>query len=435
MNQEDWGDPKYDDWGMLVYSGENRTDPSTPGYVSIRSIFESECGDIKVDRKLAQAVGSYVTEFTNRNEDHISFFGGNLMGVDRLRFLTEDRNRWMDDIIGGDDMALKDLISEATDIVASRIVSTDPMNLSCLWLCHRFYNSNLPEREKHRAMLDTMLALQYKFISSILAYWFRYTADRDVAVATYARLSKKFGLKRHGTWGKLLEYRAEEIIGPRSIHLGTIKSFDNNADIVYMVNDIQGRIKDILKNIRDVFEEVAHNPKLLIRSSSQLGTNLDGDRIVREVFRDEPKMRRYVHTVVLDVNSFVKPELVGIILDIMPTAHERLFGELLDYMARNSGRRGDKNIAPFIDGVLDHMFDIQSSLRGAEARRNNITGMLARLRGLYTASKSNDVDLAAVKDLGEKIARSGVSTRNDAMIKSLRTCIMLYVALRGMAMD
>lgn len=418
----------------LQYSPENRTDPSEDGYVSILGIFESECGDIKVDRKLADMVGSYVTEFANRNEDHIAFFGGNLMGVQRLRFTTDDRNRWMDDIIGGDDMALKDLISDATDIVATRIVSTDPMNISCMWLCHRFYNSKLPDKVKHRAMLDTMLALQYKFISSILAHWFRYQADHDVAVATYAMLSKKFGLKRHGTWGKLLEYRAEEIVSSRSIHLGTIKTFHNNADIVYMVNDIQGRIKDILKNIRDVFEEVSHDPKMLIRNTSKLGTNLDGDTIVKDMFKDDAKMKRFINTVVMDKTSFVKPELVSIIVDIMPTVHERLFTELLDYMSLNSGRRGDKNIAPFLEGVLDHMFDIQSTLRGPERRRNNITGMLARLRGLYTASKSNDSDLATVKDLGERIASSGVSTKNAAMIKSLRTCIMLYVALRAMAM-
>lgn len=418
----------------LQYSPENRTDPSEDGYVSILGIFESECGDIKVDRKLADMVGSYVTEFANRNEDHIAFFGGNLMGVQRLRFTTDDRNRWMDDIIGGDDMALKDLISDATDIVATRIVSTDPMNISCMWLCHRFYNSKLPDKVKHRAMLDTMLALQYKFISSILAHWFRYQADHDVAVATYAMLSKKFGLKRHGTWGKLLEYRAEEIVSSRSIHLGTIKTFHNNADIVYMVNDIQGRIKDILKNIRDVFEEVSHDPKMLIRNTSKLGTNLDGDTIVKDMFKDDAKMKRFINTVVMDKTSFVKPELVSIIVDIMPTVHERLFTELLDYMSLNSGRRGDKNIAPFLEGVLDHMFDIQSTLRGSERRRNNITGMLARLRGLYTASKSNDSDLATVKDLGERIASSGVSTKNAAMIKSLRTCIMLYVALRAMAM-
>lgn len=420
--------------GDLQYSPENRTDPSEDGYVSILDIFESECGDIKVDRKLADMVGSYVTEFANRNEDHIAFFGGNLMGVQRLRFTTDDRNRWMDDIIGGDDMALKDLISDATDIVATRIVSTDPMNISCMWLCHRFYNSKLPDKVKHRAMLDTMLALQYKFISSILAHWFRYQADHDVAVATYAMLSKKFGLKRHGTWGKLLEYRAEEIVSSRSIHLGTIKTFHNNADIVYMVNDIQGRIKDILKNIRDVFEEVSHDPKMLIRNTSKLGTNLDGDTIVKDMFKDDAKMKRFINTVVMDKTSFVKPELVSIIVDIMPTVHERLFTELLDYMSLNSGRRGDKNIAPFLEGVLDHMFDIQSTLRGPERRRNNITGMLARLRGLYTASKSNDSDLATVKDLGERIASSGVSTKNAAMIKSLRTCIMLYVALRAMAM-
>lgn len=409
--------------------------PGSPEYVSIKDIFEEECGHLKIDTKLAKAVSGFVIGFANRNEDHVAFFGGNLMGVQRVRFTTEDRNMWMDDIMEGDDYALKDMIAGATNIVASRIVSTDPMNLSCLWLCHKFLVSNLPDRVKHQAMIDCMLALQYKFITSILAYWFKYQANHDVAVATYASLSKKFGLKRHGTWGKLLEYRAEEIIAKRSIHYKTLMDFNDNDDIVYMVNDIQGRVKDILKNIRDVFEEVSHSPNLLISNTSSTGTNLDGETIVRDVFSNEQKMKRYIHTVSMDKDSFFKEALYDIILDTMPRVHERLLRELLDYVSLNTGRGGDPNIAPFLDGVLDHMFGVYAELRGPERRKNNVSGMLARLRGLYTASKSNDVNLATVKDLGEAIVGKGVKTKNSAMVNALRTSLMLYVALRAMTME
>lgn len=409
--------------------------PGDRDYVSLKDIFEKECGHIKIDQKKAREVASYVLNFANRNEDHVAFFGGNLMGVQRVRFLQEDRNHWMDDIVEGDDHALKDMILEATDVQANWIVSTDAFNQSCTWLAHKFLTSSLPDKVKEQAAINCMLALQYRFITSILSYWFKYQANHDVAVATYARLSLKFGLKRHGTWGKLLEYRAQEIVSKRSIWYNTLISYDNNTDIVNMVNDIQGRIKDILKNIRDVFEDVLHSPDMLISNTSATGTNIDGETVVRDVFSNEQKMKRYIHTVVLDSDSFFKENLYQIVLDAMPRVHERLFRELLGYMSRNAGRGGDPNIAPFVEGVLDHMFGVYHGLRGPERRRNNISGMLARLRGLYTASKSNDVNLSTVKDLGEQIANYGVRTKNATMIAALRTSTMLYVALRAMTMD
>ena len=92
--------------------------PGSPGYVAIKDIFDEECSHLKIDTKLAKVVSGFVIGFANRNEDHVAFFGGNLMGVQRVRFTTEDPNMWMDDIIEGDDYALKDMIIGATDIVA-----------------------------------------------------------------------------------------------------------------------------------------------------------------------------------------------------------------------------------------------------------------------------------------------------------------------------
>ena len=63
---------------------------------TIRSVFESECGHIKFDKHLAKKINAYGIAFTTKNEEHMTFFGGNTLGVQIVRFLPSDRDKWFD---------------------------------------------------------------------------------------------------------------------------------------------------------------------------------------------------------------------------------------------------------------------------------------------------------------------------------------------------
>jgi hypothetical protein len=402
---------------------------------NIDQVFREGCPGLVFDKTFLKKLNHYAQSFANKNDDHIAFFGGTLMGVHPVRFRTEDRNRWFDDVLETDDLAIEDEIHKLPEIVATRQVSSDVMNLSCLWVVHSISISpHLSATEKESGMTDALMVLQFKFITSIMAHWFRYQADEAVAIATYAALSKKFGLKVYGSWRGLLLARTRDILAKGTIHYKTYTEFQNDKSIVYMVNDIQGRIKDIMKNIRDVFERVSKDPKGLIRNTSNTVT-LDGVVTVKSKQRNFVIYRRYIHEIITDRSSFIRDELVQIVSSAMSTMPRPLFEEALNYIALNAGPRGDKDIAVLVDDTLTHAFDYILTNKDIIGNVNDIGGLVAKMRALYMASRGSDPTLLNMRDVAERITQRAVRSKNASVIASVRTGCILYILLRTFTMN
>jgi hypothetical protein len=397
---------------------------------NINQVFIDGCPDLVIDAAFVKKLGQYAQAFANKNDDHIAFFGGTLLGVHPIRFRTEDRNRWFDDILETDDLVLEDNLHRLPAIVSTRHVSGDVMNMSCLWTVHAIYTSPfLSTGEKEAGMSDALMVLQYKIITSIMAHFFPYPADERVAVATYAALSKKFGLKVYGSWRALLLSRVRDILTKSSIHYKTYTEFNNDLAVVYMVNDIHNRIKDIIKNVRDVFAMVAKDPKGLInRTSSTVA--IDGEMNVKTLKRNYVVYRRYIHEVVSDRPSFVRDELVQIVSSAMQTMPRPLLEETLQYMSLNYGPSGDKDIALLLDATLTHAVDYILNNSALIGNTNDIGGLVSKFRALYMASRGNDPTLIMMRDTAEAITKRSVRSKNASVIAAVRTGVILYILLR-----
>lgn len=395
--------------------------------VSIKSIYDEAFADTTFDQRFAGKVARYADAFANKNQDHIEFFGGVLMGAQRVRFRPEDRNEWFEDVLDIDEYSLRDELLTVEAIDPSWKVSTDAMNMSCLYILHRLENSTkLTSKQKYSAKIDTLMVLHYKFITSILAKWFKYTANKDIAVATYAALNKRFGLKRLGSWKNVLLYRSEQTL---KRYDDTIRKFDNDTDIVDMVNAIQTSVKSILKYIRDVFTKVSMDPKGLIKTTKTTQVNLDGEVSVRDVSRHQNTYHRYLNTLIPDAGSFIKPELTAIVSEVITTCPERALTDCLKYISANP-----RKTKAFTDKLVEHAFESLGQLRGVERKLNDLEGILKRFKGLYQASKSVVPLLMEIKDLGDEHVYRAIRSKNKALISSARTSVMLYILLRMFTM-
>lgn len=397
---------------------------------NIDQVFKEGCPDLVFDKTFLKKLSQYTQAFANKNDDHIAFFGGTLLGVQTIRFRTEDRNRWFDDILEADDLAIEDELHRLPEVVSTRHVSGDVMNMSCLWTVHAIYASpHLSMTEKEAGMTDALMVLQYKIITSIMAHFFPYPADERVAIATYAALSKKFGLKVYGSWRALLLSRVRDVLSKSSIHYKTYTEFNNDKPIVYMVNDIHNRIKDIIKNIRDVFAQVAKDPKGMINRTSSTAA-IDGEMSVKTLQRNYVVYRRYIHEIITDRPSFIREELVQIIGSAMQTMPLPLFEDALAYVSLNSGVRGDKDIAVLVDDTLTHAIDYITTNSALIGNVNDLGSLLSKFRALYMASRGSDPTLLAMRDKAEEITKRAVKSKNASVIASVRTGLMLYIILR-----
>ncbi len=357
-----------------------------------------------------------------------------------VRFTPNDRDRWFNEILENDDTALEERLLALPTVNPEFNVSSDTMNLSCVWLAHAIFISHrITEKDKHQAMIDVMLVLQYKFLTSRLFRHFKFPADPAVAEAAYAELSYKYAIKKHGNWLAALTARAEEIIAKvndrerESIHYQTITKMDNDDDVIYMLNDTQGRIRDALKNIYGVFLRV-HKEGGRIVSTSMLVEH-DGESILLDKSKNLLAYGRYINAIVSDKNSFIREELTSLIEKIMHTMSPRFFMETLVWMSYNYRQSGAQVIEEILNETLIHSFDYLGHHRSALRNSHDLPGLISTLCGVYKASRSTDPALLSLREKVESVVRKATGSKNGGIVSSVRTGILLYIVLRTFTMQ
>ena len=402
-------------------------------HANIKAVFDEALGHLKYTPALSREIKTYGQAFVNKSEDHVKGFGSTLMGVYPILFTSPDKLDWLDGVIGLDDeYKVKKNVIALDTVDENWVRGTDVMNLSCLYITHRFMRSDMDDKQKKEAMISTLMVLHYKLYGSLMAYFFKFPADEGTAQATYAALSKKYAIKQHGSWHGVLLNRCHDIISENSIHFETLKDFTDDAKIQYMVTDIQGRLRALVKNIWEVFAQSREKEAKILSVGGTIV--LDGEMIVRDVSRQLTPYRRYLAEIIIDRDRFIKDELIVVIASAMQTMSENLLKETLVWLVENNISK-NKLAITFAEETLQHAFDYISNDRESQAKLNDLTGLLARLRALYMASRSSDPALLKLRQDGEKLVKKASNTRNDSMIAAVRSGIMLYIVLRTFAMN
>lgn len=404
-----------------------------PKYQTVKDVFENENKNLAFDKELAFSLHRYKQNFINRNKEHAAFFGGNLLGVNVVRFVSSDSDNWFDNILEADEELLKERLHALPGINPEWHVSSNVMNLSCAYLVHGFFHSALPAAAKKQAMFDVLLILQFKFISSILYRFFPYPADRAVAEATYAALNMKFILKEKGSWLALLSHRCEEILSRSSPHYNAISSMNSDKEVVDMLNAIHGALKGYVKNMREVMERVRLTGGKVTSVSSVAG--VDGEEILKDKTRGPVVFTNYLKSILSDKNSFIREELLLVITKIMPSASYKHLRSALEHVSANYFKADHKKIEQIVNLTMVHAFAYLSDNRISLRSNVDLSSMLIRLKGAYTSSRSTDPDLLELRDLVETVIRPAVDSRTEAVVASVRTGVLLYLVSRAYTMQ
>lgn len=403
---------------------------------AIRAGFEQDCAHLPIDLGLVKRLRLYQTGFVNKNPDHAEFFGGHLIGVKVVRFTDADENKWFDEIV----LIERERIYEThhrNPVLNGQNgvfkVSGDPMNLSCAYLLHKLHSdSKMSAAVRTEAMIDVLLIMQFKFLTSRLYRLFRYPADPEVAEAAYLALSNKYSIKVLGSWLAVLTERAKDVISPRSIHYNAIAKMNDDRAVVYMINDIQGRIREMLKNIYDVFLQV-HKSGARVSSTSAV-VEFDGVESVRDQINGVEIYKRYLRSTVADRNSFVRAELMKVVLGLVETAREKHLAATLEYITTNHLRNTVDDVDELLNATMVHSFRYLSSNVASLRTTVDLGAILIRLKGVYTSSRSTDPDLLALRNLCESIVKKAIATGTGSVIAATRTATLLYLVARAYSM-
>lgn len=399
----------------------------------IKQAFNSVASHIEFNEALAKRVRDFQLSFVNKNSDHIDFFGGNLMGVQVVRFTPQDKDNFFTDVIELNEFELEYALYKVKAIKADRHTSGDVFNQTCVWMIHKFLQSNLNNTVKKEAALNTALILYYRFLTSLIYWYFRYPADPEIAAATYAQLSNKFSIKQLGTWQAVLEDRCKKLVEEKGIHYKTLLQYEDDLKIIYIINDSQGRIRDMMKNIYKVFIEV-HKKGTRVKTTSLL-SEYEGEQIFKDKTKSLLIYTRYMHSIINDKFSFIKQEILDLLENVVHTAPPRLVKETLHWCVNNYQHTPTKDVERLIDKTLVHSFAYLENNRNVAKETNDLALLVSKLKGIYMSSRSTDKDLIEIREIAEKIVKKATQTKTESSIASVRTTLLLYIVIRAFTMN
>lgn len=410
----------------------------------IKAVMDAQFAQLPIDKKLLDRILKYERDFINKNEDHITFFGGHLMGVQVVRFDPRDRAYWFDEILEINETALQEELYSLEEPDPNRKghfikvidpefnVRSDVMNISCGYLVHAFMNAPALALDKRNQGAEAVIRIMlYKFLTSLLWNYFKYPANPQVAEATYNALSLKFGLKKNGNWKKYLEERAHLTLHGDGIHYGTLMKMKDDEKFLYFIGDTQGRVRGTVKSIYAIFDRMSKAGVKIISSSSIM--EFDGEQILKDKSRTYQSEIRYISDVIGDRGSFVKPDLLSIIEKSVPTANPTMLTKTLYWMSDNAGYGKDDIVNQLTTKTVIYSFNYLTRNPKLIKGKRDISGVLIAMRGSFTSSRGSDEDLIELRDMAEKIAGFATGSRNETVLKAIRTAVLLYILGRIMS--
>ncbi len=398
--------------------------------LTLKEIFAEEILATPIDEALCKRIIKFDKNFVNKNEIHIEFFGGPLLGVHPMRFLDSDRDAWFEEVLEIDEILLKKEFQNSKSINTKFIVSSDTFNFSCLAIINKLLEEESLDRKLAiTTSISVISIVHYKILGSILSHFFKYPADKGTAIAAYNQLTKKFEIKQYGSWGKFIQARAADMMEHNNIFFKRMETFEDD-DYVRSINNTANGIKSIVKGMTDIFYEVRDN-KTKFLSSSAIGTDVEGKEFVKDLSRKYPDYRLYIHSIISDNRSFIKKELVEIISNIIPSMSADFLIDTLKYMMNNYNHKNNKVIEGILDETLFFTFDYIEKNKTETFNTNNLGDMMIKLKNVYSSSRSTDESLIKLRKDVEEVVDKAIRSRNPTVIASVRTGVMLYIIIRA----
>lgn len=397
--------------------------------LALKEVFDELTKDLVFDKALIGRLYKYHTTFLNQSTEYLGFFASNLIGVHAVRFRVVDIQRFYHDVLGLDMSHVKREVLKVTTINHSYMITSDDMNLMLMYLIHRLGTSTkLSDSDRKRGVYDTALIFFYRCLVIRQSDYFHFPADRHIAQAAYAALSNKFLIKQLGNWKAVMDYRAKDLINPEGLHYKNLLTFKDDELTTYAISDSENRVRELYKSYCKVFHQVYATGDRISSTSSTI-TDVEGVEKIRERVREVEQAIALIQNTLHDEKSFIKPELLKVIIEINTNTSQRMLAQVLGWLSENyMGQPWHSKIDEFVRLIVIHSYHLVSEM--GEAELADLPSVLVTLKNLYLSTRSADPELLKIRKLGETLIKQSAGKVNPSLEMATRTSVILYITLR-----
>lgn len=392
-------------------------------------VFKEHSEHIKIDKDFHKKVKYYRIRWANKNNNHMEFLGGNLLGVYPIRFSIMDEEEFFVHLLSLDKQELTKDLHDLEGINPKFKVTSNPFYLTCVYLVQLFAHSNLNRRMSDDGIKEVYYIFAYRVLSSLVSHYFKYDLDKNIAITVNEHLSQRFLIKRLGTWQNVLEYRADDFLEPEGLHVSRIKDMDTDA-ATRIIMDAQGRLRDMVKEIYSVIIKVIEKGETIQESTLSKMTE-SGEEEIGEITSRPDVYVTYLNGIIYKTEDLIKDDLVTVIRGLMSRMPEKEFVRSMVYLGELS-MEDSKKTGELIKDIIEVSITYLSTngIRGSYVR--NLDSVLLHLKGMWSSSRNRDVRVKKIKKDLLGIVKIATKKKTKSMLVQLTISISLYLFLRAL---
>jgi len=393
---------------------------------------------------VANEINRWCVLYSNR-DTHPDALNTPLLGTSKLGFYTRDTQALFD-ILGIDRMDFKRTI-RMSSIPSHFQVATDEFNLLVVWASYLFANSKLPKSVKENTITSLYFMLLVKFFSSLIRHYFPYGANKGTMEATIDSLTDKFDIKHEetSTWKLIMLKRAEEMNDPKNIHWHSMNNFLPDQKIIYILTDLQTRIRSKVKGVAEKYYEMVKAGRT-IGDVDLTTTDKEGEKVIRELKTSFDGMISSICNRVINIQQFVREDFITITHQLIRNANADLMRNMLmQYSSLATVQYQKKqqdienaNKTLFVGYHILIMNLIQRTYRRCIMEKvdlKNRAAILKKAVDLYSASRISDEVVLKVKNSIENFIIKGKFSSREATRASLKIAFVVYIILMSFDVD
>lgn len=402
----------------------------------IKKAYDGMVPDMKFDKELLRKLKEYVFRFTTRNQEHIDFFGNNLLGVSRPVFTEKDLHEIMEEIFPFDLNVIRKVIYDIPTINNSWKVEPNPHYQIMMWAVHRFLTSPhlTPELRREGAVTCHIISLFKTVTSKINNDYRKFKVSEEIAAAVSAELNKKFSIKIYGNWYKVLEARALNLTEPGSPHYETLMKYDVDKEINYCVTESHNRVVDLLSSQWEILKKVNASTTRFLTQKAFVNMP-DGGEILRDM---NSNIKNFINRLLSIVGSrldLIDDEMVNVVCGLMTKPDVRRVKETLIYISdkfKGDNPKESLEIEDTLTELLLHAQSVIYEMVGNSRASISVPSLLLKLRGRYMSGKTSDESIIKVRDNITRYTKDATRVKTEAVINTTRTVVMIYLVAMAM---
>ena len=394
-------------------------------YKDIKDVFKIHLKDIKYDTELYLKIKDFRLSWTVKSNEYTEFLGGVLLGLHNVRFSSRDEEVLFNEILGVDINNLKADIYQVKGINPNWKVSSNHTYLTMVYLMHAFLTkSKLSKSSLEDVMRELYYIFAYKAISSLISNGFKHNVKESVAKATFERLSNKFIIKRVGSWQGVFEYRSNDVVPPNGLHIKAIKRYITD-DAIFICNDLQGRIRDMFKNIYSVMISIIAEDSGI--DNTTLNTTVDDDESLKDVTNRSDLYILNINSVINKPNDFIKDDILTLVSVVLPNLEIDIFRRTLYYISEHYDQSKDDYISSIITNDIEYL----SNNGYTTNYLNDIIDILYKLKGFWNSSRVSNKEIPVIKKRLFKMTRKATNIKTKWVLSTITLGVILYIFVRS----